>query len=111
MGTAQNPNQNGNVGQQGQNQQSQQGNMQQGQQQGQGVGSPITNEAYNIITALQAKLEGLEAYRKYAKDAGGEIWKSLTQVEMQGVEKLVSELERLVKDGKLRMQQPGKANG
>jgi len=26
--------------------------------QGQGVGSPISNDAYNVITALQSKLEG-----------------------------------------------------
>ena len=30
-------------------------------QQAQGVGSPISNEAYNVLTALQSKLEGLEA--------------------------------------------------
>ena len=33
---------------------------------GQSVGSPISNEAYNVLTSLQSKLEGLEAYRKYA---------------------------------------------
>ncbi len=36
----------------------------------QGVGSPISNEAYNVLTALQSKLEGLEAYRKYAASGG-----------------------------------------
>jgi|GEM_PF-3533690 len=103
MATAQNQNGNVNVGQQ-------QGG--QGQQtQGQGVGSPITNEAYNVITALQAKLEGLEAYRKYTKDGGSQIWQNLSQIEVQAVGKLVDELERLVQDGKFRMQQPGKANG
>jgi hypothetical protein len=105
MGTAQN--QNGNVNQQ-------QGGQQQGQQgvQGQGnVGSPISNEAYNVISALASKLEGLEAYRKYAKDGQGQIWQQLTQIEVQGVQKLVDELEDLVKNNKLRMQTPGKANG
>ena len=76
------------------------------------VGSPICNEAYNVIAALHSKLEGLEAYRKYSKDGGsGQIWQQLTQIEVQGVQKLVDELESLVKDGKLRMQTPGKANG
>lgn len=75
-----------------------------------GVGSPITNEAYNVITALQAKLEGLEAYRKYSRDNGGPLWQKMTQAEMQGVQILVDELERLVKDGKLRMQEPGTGN-
>ncbi len=78
-----------------------------GGQQAQGstgeVGSPISNEAYNVITALQAKLEGLEAYRKYSKD-GGSLWAQLTQTELQGVGILVDELERIVKDGKLRMR-------
>ena len=78
---------------------------------GQGIGSPITNEAYNVITALQAKLEGLEAYRKYSKDADAGLWQQMTQVEVQGVELLVSELERLVSEGKFRMKSPGSANG
>jgi hypothetical protein len=106
MATAQN--QNGNVNQQ---QGGQQQNAQQGQGQGQSVGSPITNEAYNVISALASKLEGLEAYRKYCKDGDGKIWQQLTQIEVQGVQKLVDELETLVKDGKLRMGTPGKANG
>lgn len=76
----------------------------------QGVGSPISNEAYNIISALHAKLEGLEAYRKYAKDATTEIWRDLTQIEMQGVERLVSQLEHIVAEGKLRLQPPGEAH-
>jgi hypothetical protein len=105
MGTAQN--QNGNVDQQ---QSGQQQNMQGGAQ-GQSVGSPITNEAYNVISALASKLEGLEAYRKYCKDGSGQIWQQLTQIEVQGVQKLVDELETLVKAGKLRMGTPGKANG
>ena len=63
----------------------------------------FSNEAYNIIAALQAKLEGLEAYRKYAMDSDGELWCELTQVEMKGVEKLVGRLEKLVSDGKFRM--------
>lgn len=103
MATAQN--QNGNVNQQ-------QGNQgQQGTQQGSSVGSPISNEAYNVISALASKLEGLEAYRKYSKDGQNQVWQKLTQVEMQGVSTLVDELERIVKEGKLRMQTPGKASG
>lgn len=111
MATAQN--QNGNVNQQQggqQNVQGGQGNIQGAQGQS-NVGSPITNEAYNVISALAAKLEGLEAYRKYSKDASGQIWQQLTQIEVQGVQKLVDELEQLVKDGKLRLKTPGKANG
>lgn len=76
----------------------------------QAIGSPISNEAYNVITALQAKLEGLEAYRQYASDANSELWQQLTQVEMKAVTCLVDELEKLVKDGKLRMHEPGTAH-
>jgi hypothetical protein len=75
-----------------------------------GVGSPISNEAYDVIAALHSKLEGLEAYRKYSKDENAELWRDLTQVELQSVGKLVDQLERIVKDGKLRMQEPGKAH-
>ena len=75
-----------------------------------GVGSPISNEAYNVITALQSKLEGLEAYRKYSQDQGGQVWSRLSQIEQQSVGLLVDELERIVKEGKLRMKEPGNAN-
>ena len=101
MATAQN--QNGNVNPQ------QSGGQQNDIQGGQSVGSPITNEAYNVISALASKLEGLEAYRKYCKDGGSQTWQQLTQLEVQGVQKLVDELEQLVKSGKLRLQTPGKA--
>src|SRR5262249_1579817 len=33
-----------------------------------GIGSPLSNDAYNLIAALHAKLEGMEAYRKFAFD-------------------------------------------
>jgi hypothetical protein len=89
----------------------QNGNVQEQRGEQAGVGSPITNEAYNVITALQAKLEGLEAYRKYQKDGGDKIWRELTQIELEGVQKLCDQLEQLVKDGKFRLKTPGKANG
>lgn len=75
--------------------------------QGPSVGSPISNEAYNLITALQAKLEGLEAYRKYQKDGSGQIWQELSQSDVQCVSRLLDELETMVKDGKLRGQIQG----
>lgn len=76
----------------------------------QGIGSPISNEAYNVITALQSKLEGLHAYRQYASDANRELWKRLTEFEMKAVSCLVDELEEIVKSGKLRVQEPGSAH-
>ncbi len=73
-----------------------------------GVGSPITNEAYNVIAALHSKLEGLEAYRKYSRDAQGDLWRDLTNAEIGCVSRLVDELEHIVRDGKLRMVEPGR---
>ena len=72
-----------------------------------GVGSPISNEAYNVITSLQTKLEGMEVYRKYAQNQGGQLWQQLNALDEQAVSMLVDELERLVRDGKLRMRKPG----
>lgn len=67
------------------------------------VGSPITNEAYNVITALQTKLEGLEAYRKFAVDGDAQLWQALAQAETQAVALLVDRLEHLVAEGKFRL--------
>jgi hypothetical protein len=76
--------------------------------QSQGIGSPIGNEAYNLITVLQSKLEGLEAYRKYVQDGGNpQLWQYLTQVDTQAVQYLTQELERLVQTGQFRLRQPG----
>jgi hypothetical protein len=75
----------------------------------QGIGSPISNEAYNVLSALHAKLEGLEAYRKYSQDGNDRIWQQLSQQDNQAVETLISELERLLRDNQFRMQTPGRA--
>lgn len=73
-----------------------------------GVGSPISNDAYNVLSALHAKLEGLEAYRKYSKDGDASLWQQLTQQDIQSVQSLVGELERLVREDKFRLRPPGK---
>lgn len=86
-----------------------QGQMQ-GQVQGQmqGIGSPIGNEAYNIIAVLHEKLQGLEAYRKYSQSGGNpQVWQYLSQVDNQCVQVLTQELERLVQGGQFRPRQPG----
>jgi hypothetical protein len=67
-----------------------------------GVGSPISNEAYNVIACLHEKLQGLEAMRKFSKDAGEQIWKQVAQLDLQAVDVLLGELERLCTGGKLR---------
>ncbi len=76
-------------------------------QQSQGIGSPISNEAYNVLSALHSKLEGLEAYRKYSQDGDPQLWQQLSQQDNQAVQTLVGELERLVREGRFRMGQPG----
>src|SRR5690348_15402440 len=79
-----------------------------GQSQVPGVGSPISNEAYNIIAVLHEKLEGLEAYRKFAQSGGNpQVWQYLNQVDTQCVQLLTQELERLVQGGHFRLRQPG----
>ena len=67
-----------------------------------GVGSPLSNEAYNVIACLHEKLQGLEAMRKFSKDAGEAVWKEVAKLDLQAVDMLLGELERLCSDGKLR---------
>jgi hypothetical protein len=78
-----------------------------GGQGGQGLGSVISNEAYNVLTALHSKLEGLEAYRKFQSDGDQQLWQQLAQQDTQSVELLIRELERLVQDGRFRLRPPG----
>jgi len=66
------------------------------------VGSPINNDAYNVIACLHEKLQGLEAMRKFSKDADQEVWKQISQLDMQAVDVLLDQLEKFVRDGRLR---------
>jgi hypothetical protein len=78
----------------------------------QGIGSPISNPVYNVISALQAKLEGLEAYRKYAQSDGNtQLWQQLTQIDTQAVQLLTQQLEQIASKGQLRMNTPGQTTG
>jgi hypothetical protein len=84
----------------------------QGQGISQNIGSPISNEVYNVITTLQSKLKGLEMYRKYAQDGGNpQLWQYLTQSDTQAVQYLMQELERIVQAGQHRPRQPGQMAG
>jgi hypothetical protein len=85
------------------------GTQQKNEGQGGGVGSPISNEAYNVLSTLHTKLEGLEAYRKYQQDGSSQLWQQLSQQDSRAVETLVQELERLVKSGGFRAKAPGRA--
>lgn len=99
-----------NIEQQGSQQEQTQGVSEQARPTEVSVGSPITDEAYDVIAALQSKLEGLDAYRKYAEDGNKQLWHELTEKEIPAVQCLLDELERLVKEGKLRMQPPSEAH-
>lgn len=80
---------------------------QQQQQMQQGIGSPISNECYNVLTALQSKLKGLEAYRKYSQSGGNaQLWQYLTQLDQQAVQILTQQVEQMVQAGQLRFRQP-----
>ena len=74
----------------------------------QAIGSPISNEAYNVLSALQAKLEGMEAYRKFAQsDSNQQLWQKLTELDNQAVAMLAQQVESMAQSGKLRPGQPG----
>jgi len=76
---------------------------------GEGMGSPISHDAYNIISALHAKYEGLEAYRKYSWDGDQRIWRELTERDDEAVRLLCDELEKLAREGRLCTSQSGKS--
>lgn len=79
-----------------------------GTAQSQNIGSPVSNEVYNLITVLQSKLEGLETYRKFSQDGGNpQLWQYLNQGDTQAVQYLLQELERVVQSGQHRFRQPG----
>lgn len=66
------------------------------------VGSPVSNDAYNVIAALHEKLQGLEAERKFALDGDTQVWKKVSDLDRQAVDCLIDQLEKMVRDGKLR---------
>ncbi|HEU5431695.1 MAG TPA: hypothetical protein VFU81_08535 [Thermomicrobiales bacterium] len=65
-------------------------------------GTGVSNEVYDVITALSSKLEGLAAYQKYEKDGSPDLWRELRQQDEQSVRKLMRQLEQFAQQGKLR---------
>jgi hypothetical protein len=58
--------------------------------------SPVDNGTYNLMQALVSKLEAIEAYGRYAKDDGGELFQQLLDEERDHAERLLGRLkERL----------------
>jgi hypothetical protein len=64
-------------------------------------GTRVSNEVYDVITALSSKLEGLAAYQKYEKDGSPALWRDLRQQDEQCVRKLMQQLEQFAQQGKL----------
>ena len=67
----------------------------------------MENTSYDLLTTLQSKLEGLNAYDKFIKDAqqAGDqdcatLFQQLKQQDSQSVEQLRSAIEQQVKQGK-----------
>lgn len=68
----------------------------------------MENTSYDLLTALQSKLEGLNAYDKYIQDAqqAGDqtcqnLFQQLKQQDSQQVEQLRSAIEQQAQQGKL----------
>jgi hypothetical protein len=55
--------------------------------------SPVDNATYNLMQALVSKLEAIEAYSKYAKDDGGELFDELLQEERAHADRLLEQLK------------------
>jgi hypothetical protein len=56
--------------------------------------SPVDNATYDLMQALVSKLEAIEAYGRYAKDEGGELFNELLEDERAHAERLLSELKQ-----------------
>ena len=63
----------------------------------------VSNEVYNVLKAVSAKLEGLAAYNKYEQDqSNAQLWQQLRQQDEQAVRQLLQQLERFAQEGKLK---------
>ncbi len=66
--------------------------------------SPVSNEAYDLLSMLDSKLEGLSAYDKYDKYLHGENKQLLEQIrsdDKRHAEMLVNAVERMARNGGL----------
>jgi hypothetical protein len=63
------------------------------------INSPVDNLTYNLITVLHTKLEGLEAYQKYMRDAQGDqeclqLFQRLQQQDSQAAQEVMRYLQQ-----------------
>lgn len=58
---------------------------------------PVDNNTYNLMQVIVSKLESIEAYNKYMKDASGQtrgIFEELVRQDTQAVHKLMDALKQ-----------------
>lgn len=58
------------------------------------VNSPVDDATYNLMQALVSKLEAIEAYGRYARDDGGQLFTELAEEERAHAERLLEELRQ-----------------
>jgi rubrerythrin len=58
------------------------------------VNSPVDNATYNLMQALLSKLEAIEAYDRYARDDGGQLFTELLEDERMHADRLLEQLRR-----------------
>ena len=70
---------------------------------------PLNDLSYDLLTALQSKLEAVNAYEVYVEDceeAGDDetrqLFEEILEEDERHVERLTARLEQLVRDGKFR---------
>ena len=62
--------------------------------------SPVDNNTYNLLKVLTKKLEALEVYATYEKDADGRsrgIFQELTQRDRESVDRLLQTLRETLR--------------
>ena len=59
--------------------------------------SPVDNGTYNVMQALVSKLEAIEAYGRYAKDDGGDIFRELLEEERDHADRLLERLKERIR--------------
>jgi hypothetical protein len=59
--------------------------------------TPVDNGTYNLMQALVSKLEAIEAYGRYAKDDGGQIFRELVEEERDHADRLLEQLKERIR--------------
>jgi hypothetical protein len=56
--------------------------------------SPVDDATYNLMQALVSKLEAIEAYGRYARDEGGELFSELLEEERTHADRLLEQVRQ-----------------